>query len=90
MELGATVCTPKNPNCSSCPLSDHCLAFEEVKQLQEENKNKLMSIKSENWTSDIEDCISGENNIWSIDQKFKYLHFVHAPQCDRFLRYDLF
>ena len=62
MELGATVCTPKNPNCSSCPLSDHCLAFEEVKQHQEGNKNKLMSIKSENCSSDIEDCISGEMN----------------------------
>lgn len=68
MELGATVCTPKNPNCSTCPLSDHCLAFEEVKQHQEGNKNKLMSIKSENWSSDIEDCISGEMNLWSIEQ----------------------
>jgi len=26
MELGATVCTPKSPNCSSCPLRDLCLA----------------------------------------------------------------
>lgn len=70
MELGATVCTPKNPNCSSCPLSDHCLAFEEVKQLQEENKNKLMSIKSENWTSDIEDCISDCKLCLPKDEKY--------------------
>ena len=27
MELGATVCTPKNPACSSCPVSSHCRAF---------------------------------------------------------------
>ena len=26
MELGALVCTPKNPNCSSCPLQHDCLA----------------------------------------------------------------
>ncbi|KAM6590323.1 hypothetical protein CsatA_012928 [Cannabis sativa] len=27
MELGATVCTPTNPSCSSCPVSDHCRAL---------------------------------------------------------------
>lgn len=27
MELGAMVCTPKNPNCSSCPVSSQCQAF---------------------------------------------------------------
>lgn len=28
MELGATICTPKNPNCSHCPVSSDCLAFQ--------------------------------------------------------------
>ncbi|KAJ7961756.1 A/G-specific adenine DNA glycosylase [Quillaja saponaria] len=27
MELGATVCTPLNPSCSMCPVSEHCLAL---------------------------------------------------------------
>jgi len=27
MDLGATVCTPRNPLCSRCPLADHCLAL---------------------------------------------------------------
>lgn len=27
MELGALICTPQNPNCSQCPLSDECLAM---------------------------------------------------------------
>ncbi len=27
MELGATVCTPKSPSCSSCPVSSRCGAF---------------------------------------------------------------
>ena len=27
MELGATVCIPKNPACASCPVSSHCRAF---------------------------------------------------------------
>jgi len=26
MELGATVCTPRNPRCAACPLSNHCQA----------------------------------------------------------------
>lgn len=26
MELGATVCTPQNPQCAACPLRDHCVA----------------------------------------------------------------
>jgi A/G-specific adenine glycosylase len=27
MELGATVCVPKNPACARCPVSSHCQAF---------------------------------------------------------------
>jgi A/G-specific adenine glycosylase len=27
MELGATLCRPKNPKCDSCPLQTECLAF---------------------------------------------------------------
>lgn len=27
MELGATVCTPKQPSCGSCPVAKHCLAL---------------------------------------------------------------
>lgn len=28
MELGATVCTPKNPHCGKCPVSEWCRAFQ--------------------------------------------------------------
>jgi A/G-specific adenine glycosylase len=28
MELGATICTPKNPSCTTCPVSRHCKALE--------------------------------------------------------------
>ncbi len=27
MELGAVVCSPKNPRCSACPVQQNCLAF---------------------------------------------------------------
>ena len=28
MDLGQTICTPRNPECGRCPLTDHCLAFQ--------------------------------------------------------------
>jgi A/G-specific adenine glycosylase len=27
MELGATICTPRRPDCPACPLHDHCVAY---------------------------------------------------------------
>jgi A/G-specific adenine glycosylase len=27
MELGATICTPRSPSCSTCPVQQHCRAF---------------------------------------------------------------
>lgn len=32
MDLGATVCTPKDPNCRECPLLAHCRAAKEERQ----------------------------------------------------------
>jgi A/G-specific adenine glycosylase len=32
MEFGAMLCTPKNPQCSSCPVADSCFAFLNNKQ----------------------------------------------------------
>ncbi len=31
MELGATVCTPANPDCSSCPVNTDCIAYATMK-----------------------------------------------------------
>ena len=31
MELGALVCTPKQPRCDACPVAIHCVAFQENK-----------------------------------------------------------
>ncbi|MDZ7715868.1 MAG: A/G-specific adenine glycosylase [Balneolaceae bacterium] len=31
MELGATVCTPANPDCTSCPISTNCVAYKSLK-----------------------------------------------------------
>ncbi|GAA5936490.1 A/G-specific adenine glycosylase [Sporobolomyces koalae] len=34
MELGATVCTPKNPKCGECPLNEDCLAYQEARYIK--------------------------------------------------------
>jgi A/G-specific adenine glycosylase len=31
MELGATICTPKNPTCLFCPVNEHCQAYQQGK-----------------------------------------------------------
>jgi A/G-specific adenine glycosylase len=42
MELGALICTPKNPGCTKCPLSNHCQAFHQRRwnQLPVKNSRK--------------------------------------------------
>lgn len=45
MELGATICTPKNPKCTDCPMSSKCVAF--AKQLQHVLPNKAAKKKPE-------------------------------------------
>lgn len=40
MDFGATQCTPKNPNCSDCPLQTYCLAFQKNKITERPVKTK--------------------------------------------------
>lgn len=32
MELGSTLCTPKKPKCTECPIQQACLAYAEVRE----------------------------------------------------------
>ena len=68
MELGAVVCTPKNPKCAVCPVKIHCTAFIELEHFSKNSKSKILSSEKkvnkkvepqgENKTelADIEDC----------------------------------
>ena len=51
MELGATVCTPKNPHCQSCPILDHCKAAKEEKA-----KKRPLSFDMEQGSSECVIC----------------------------------
>ena len=47
MDLGATLCTPKKPNCSQCPLQQKCLAFQhqEVTLYPHKKAKKLIPVE---------------------------------------------
>lgn len=34
MDLGATICTPKNPRCDACPIASHCLSCGNMELIQ--------------------------------------------------------
>ena len=40
MELGALICTPRNPSCLLCPIKKHCVAFKENRIEQLPNLGK--------------------------------------------------
>ncbi|MBW7870822.1 MAG: A/G-specific adenine glycosylase [Flavobacteriia bacterium] len=46
MELGATVCLPKNPKCEICPLNESCAALAKNKTDQLPVKSNKLKIKS--------------------------------------------
>ncbi len=48
MDFGATICTPANPLCSSCPLQKTCLAFEKNLVTKLPVKTKQL-IKKDRW-----------------------------------------
>jgi len=47
MDIGATVCTPKNPSCDSCPVSSQCEAFLNNEQLLFPQKKPKKASKPE-------------------------------------------
>ena len=49
MELGATVCLPRNPDCQNCPLKDSCAALQKNKTDQLPVKTKKVKIKKRNF-----------------------------------------
>ena len=53
MELGALVCSPKNPDCSKCPLRSFCRAYGKAQSFVNEAKFKLLPSDSKEEGSDI-------------------------------------
>ncbi|MCC5922726.1 MAG: A/G-specific adenine glycosylase [Crocinitomicaceae bacterium] len=45
MELGALICTPKKPDCPTCPVQEYCKAYRAGTQLELPVKSKKIKIK---------------------------------------------
>lgn len=56
MELGATICRPKNPLCETCPLAGSCQANKEGTQDQYPVKTPAKSLKPVHFTAQIHIC----------------------------------
>ena len=50
MDLGATICTPQNPKCEDCPLSNSCLAHSEHQPSAYPVKQKKIAVKNRYFT----------------------------------------
>jgi A/G-specific adenine glycosylase len=51
MELGATVCTPKNPSCAACPIASDCIARardvqDEIPSAAKKAKTKTVALRA--------------------------------------------
>jgi A/G-specific adenine glycosylase len=49
MDLGAAICTPKNPQCLICPVADLCVAKQEGQPERYPVKTRKLSRRSESW-----------------------------------------
>jgi A/G-specific adenine glycosylase len=47
MELGAIICTPKDPKCNQCPLSSDCVAFQNALTNELPIKSKKTKVKQQ-------------------------------------------
>ena len=50
MELGALVCTPKNPDCDECPLTVQCVAYAERRMAEYPFKREKKPVKKRYFT----------------------------------------
>ena len=68
MELGATVCTPRNPNCIACPLMGRCIAQKEgrIALLPVKSKKQVVRIRHFNYL-----VIRSAKGLWMRQRKGK-------------------
>ncbi|KAB5567099.1 hypothetical protein PHYPO_G00228860 [Pangasianodon hypophthalmus] len=97
MELGATVCTPKTPQCAQCPVHTHCHAYSKVRLQQDRSSKRLLGKLDSTPNSsvpEIENCISaGGCNLclsedWDTElgvQNFPRKPVKKAPRVERTL-----
>lgn len=56
LDLGATICTPRQPKCNDCPLSDHCQALRQDRVAELPTRKEKVTLPTRNgyflWQAD--------------------------------------
>ncbi|MGK7911493.1 MAG: A/G-specific adenine glycosylase [Synechococcus sp.] len=65
LDLGATLCRPRQPDCPRCPWQSHCIAF----KTQQQDRYPMKSPKSERPHKQIAVAIVMKNDLLLIDQR---------------------
>ncbi|WP_295164065.1 A/G-specific adenine glycosylase [uncultured Buchnera sp.] len=61
MDIGALLCTPKNPKCNLCPLQKKCIAYKEKNWIKYPlKKNKKIKLEKKSWFI----VIKYKNKFW--------------------------
>jgi A/G-specific adenine glycosylase len=96
MDFGATVCTPKNPGCNTCPLAAKCVAFQKHLQLKLPVKAKKVTTRDRylyylmlDYKSERLVRKRGAGDIWKDLHEFLLIE-KDEPADDRSLKTNLF
>lgn len=85
MEFGALQCTPKSPNCSSCPFIEDCMAFRKQSITDRPVKSKKVSVRNRFFYFLIIEADEGfviekrtSRDIWQHLYQFPLIETQHA------------
>lgn len=93
MELGATVCTPKNPDCTNCPLNQQCYAYQHQKQMSfplKVQRQKSIRLKRAVFILEHKGHLLIEKRDEGVMKdlyEFPYLEFFSKKEADQKLSY---
>ncbi len=90
MDLGATVCTPKQAKCEACPLAAQCVAKAMGKQAEWPVQTKKLKRSAEAWTLWLAQLPDGrvwlsrrpDSGIWAGLHAFPMTQAEHAVEVD--------
>jgi A/G-specific adenine glycosylase len=92
MEFGALQCTPKNPNCNTCPLSHKCLAFDKktvALRPVKTSKTKVLELPLDFlFITDGQNCLvekRDDKGIWKNLYQFPLLENPSQKQVTEFI-----
>lgn len=81
MELGALVCTPRNPQCAVCPVENLCVAFRENRILELPNLGKRAAVTARRFVAFVVEC-RGKFLVRQRPEKVVNAHLWEFPNVE--------